>query len=354
MSQQGKLEDTGLDTLTGNSGGAVSPDTAGNINIVGSSPYSFTGNPATFTLTLTDDGTVATSFVTDSGSAIPSGNVLNILGTSSQGISNSGTGNTITFTISDATPTQKGVLETATDAESIAGSSTTVANTPASLSAKLGSQTANGIPYGSGTSSALSWTSVASDGQLLIGATGAAPAPASLTSTGGTLTYTAGSNSLNIDLAANVQSTGINAWNGAIIETPSVTVSSNGTVITLSVERSGGGDLTVVFSDGFYAWDTTPADTVTLTAGTDTVPQINYIYFLQSTKTLTASTTAFPSTEYAPIAQVICQSAATLQTDGPYKQQNWTDHVIDTNNEGHISHLNYWIRQQTATYASGS
>lgn len=144
-----------------------------------------------------------------------------------------------------------------------------------------------------------------------------------------------------------------NGWNGSLLQTTSVTITSDGATITCSVEREGGGDLTARFSTGPYVWDTTPADTVTLTAGTDTSPQFNYIYFLESNKTLTASTVGWPATEHAPIAEVLCESAATTQTKGPYFQQNWTDHVVGTNNEGHIDHINFWIRAQRATWSSG-
>ena len=190
------------------------------------------------------------------------------------------------------------------------------------------------------------------NGELLIGSLGQ-PAVTSTLTGDENIRISNAAGSITIDLTQNAEDTAIHGWNGTIIETPLVAVTSDGATITLSVERSGGGDLTVIFSDGYYAWDTTPADTVTLTAGTDTVPQVNYVYFLQSTKTLTASTAGWPAAEHAPIATVICQSAATLQTDGPYKQQNWTDHIIDTNEQGHISHLNFWIRQQSATYLNG-
>ena len=140
---------------------------------------------------------------------------------------------------------------------------------------------------------------------------------------------------------------------GACINTPAVTVASDGATITLSVEQSGGGDLTVLFSTGIYTWDTTPADTVSLTAGTDTVPVLSYIYFLESTKTLTASTVGWPAAEHAPIASVLCQSAASVQTDGVYKMHAWTDHISSSGGNGHLAHLNKWIRSQHATYISG-
>jgi len=149
------------------------------------------------------------------------------------------------------------------------------------------------------------------------------------------------------------EETGMHGWNGCLLETASVTAASDGATITFSVELNGGGDLDVVFSDGYYAWDTSPADTVTLTAGTDTVPVLNYVYLLQSTKTLTASTVGFPASEHAPLATILCQSAASFQTDGPYKFHAWTDHVITSFNEGHIADINFWIRKQQATYESG-
>ena len=374
---------------------------------------------------------------TDSGSAFPVANILDIVGDATQGTSTTGAGNTVTITVDDATTTQKGVAETSTDAESITGTSTSVTVTPASLSAKLGSQLTNSMAYGLGTTAALGWTAALTDGQIVIGATAGIPAAANITSTGATVVITNGTNSINLESGAAVPTsflcdnaasavpalgvltvtgeitvagtsplvtsaagstvtinaqisqalasadatkvglcnfdsnvfavdadgfttintdaftTAVSGWNGSIIETTDVVVTSDGATITLSVEQDGGGDLTVVFSDGFYDWDTTPADTVTLTAGTDTSPQLNYIYFLQSTKTLTTSTSGWPTTEYAAIATVLCQSAASLQTEGAYKVHVWTDHVIGTNDIGHIPHLNYWIRQQAATWVSG-
>lgn len=203
MSQQGRLEDAdgniGVETLTGNTGGPISPDGAGNINILGSGPYTFTGNPGTFSLTLSDDGTIAITYTADTGSATPAANNLNVLGDATQGSITSGAGSTITVTNDDATTTQKGVIETSTDAESIAGSAVDVAVTPASLTAKLGTQTADGIPYGTGNTNALGWTNGLTDGQLVIGSTAGVPAAASLTSTGGTITITPGANSINLE-----------------------------------------------------------------------------------------------------------------------------------------------------------
>lgn len=141
-------------TITGNSGGPVPTDGGGNINIVGTAPMDVTGNPGT---------------------------------------------NTLTITVDSATTISEGVVELATDAETIAGVDATRAVTPSSLAAKLGPQTNFGVILGATTINALDATAAGSNGQLLIGATASNPAFASLTSSGGTITITPGPNTLNID-----------------------------------------------------------------------------------------------------------------------------------------------------------
>ena len=98
MSQQGRLVDieTNFETLTGNSGGAVSPDGAGNITVVGAAPINIVGNPGTNTLTVDTDGTLATTYTTDSGNATPAADVINILGGTN--VTTSGAGSTVTIT----------------------------------------------------------------------------------------------------------------------------------------------------------------------------------------------------------------------------------------------------------------
>jgi hypothetical protein len=84
-----------ISTLTGNSGGAV-PATANNINVVGSGNLSVAGNPSTHTLTISQSGAVAISFLTQSGTAVPAAGVLTVNG--ANGLSTSGAGNTVTVT----------------------------------------------------------------------------------------------------------------------------------------------------------------------------------------------------------------------------------------------------------------
>lgn len=142
-------------------------------------------------------------------------------------------------------------------------------------------------------------------------------------------------------------------YNGFVFPQYDVNVSSNGTTITLTVERNGGGDLTAIFSDGFHEWDTTPKDSIALIEGTDQIATVNFIYFLQSTKLLTVSTTGWPATEHVPVADVFCQSAATMAIDGPLKVHVWNEHINHDNNQGHMYSYGFWIRSQHATWLDG-
>ena len=143
-----------IKTVTGNAGGAVGPSIGGNINIVGTNPITVTGNPGT---------------------------------------------NTETIAIYTATTAQIGAVILATDLQTIAGANNTDAVVPSGLAAKLGAQTLDGVAYGAGTANAVGWTAAGTNGQVLIAATGAAPAFATLASAGGTITFTPGVNTLNLE-----------------------------------------------------------------------------------------------------------------------------------------------------------
>lgn len=100
MSQAGQFQasvlppGTVVETLQGNSGGPVSPNGFNNLFVEGDgTTILVAGNPATNTLTISSLGD-ATHFVTDSGTAIPVGGIINIVG--GKGIVTSASGNTIT------------------------------------------------------------------------------------------------------------------------------------------------------------------------------------------------------------------------------------------------------------------
>jgi len=148
MSQGGPSRTSGsaggspIEFITGNVGGPVPPDAGFNFNLVANTTMGITtiGNPGT--------------------------NTINILGI-------------------QATDTQIGVTALASNAEAIAGTSIIDAVTPASLAAKLGTQTAFGLPIGAGSTSAISWTAAPTNGQVLIGSTGLTPVLNTLTAGAG-------------------------------------------------------------------------------------------------------------------------------------------------------------------------
>ena len=100
-----------VDTITGNSGGAVGPDSSSNINIVGDgTTITINGNPGTHTLTASviggGGGGGASSFPTDNGTATEVGGVLNIVaGTASlnsgSSVSFIGASNFVELNVSD-------------------------------------------------------------------------------------------------------------------------------------------------------------------------------------------------------------------------------------------------------------
>lgn len=143
-------------------------------------------------------------------------------------------------------------------------------------------------------------------------------------------------------------------YNGFFAEPSDIQIVESGGTVSLTLEKDGGGDLTMVFSDGYTNLDCTPILSVALTNGTDVSPTLNYIYIPVSTKILTVSTTSFPaSAQYIHIASVFVQSATSVATDGVYKNHGHQESPIDENNQGHESLTNAWIRFQSATWKDG-
>jgi hypothetical protein len=152
------------------------------------------------------------------------------------------------------------------------------------------------------------------------------------------------------------EDTTVNFWNGVIRETFDFRVTSNGTIITGALSPSNGHpDLTLMFSDGFTVFTATPDATIALTAGTDAIPQSNYVYILKSTKTLTVSAASFPEVEHAKVATIVLRSAATTQADGALRNQNWNDAIENTTTfQGHLSHITDRLRQINSSWANGT
>lgn len=163
------------------------------------SSVSFTIGANSLSLQVAGGTTVGKTITGDAGGALsPTAGNWNILGTAAQGISTSGAASTLTLTIANATTAQKGVLTLATNAEAIAGADTTKAVTSDDLKAKLGTQTNHGVLVGAGTAAAVTALAVGTNGQILIGSTGADPVFATVgAGTGISLTTGAGSLTIN-------------------------------------------------------------------------------------------------------------------------------------------------------------
>jgi len=138
MSQAGNFNNsivppgTVVETLQGNSGGKVGPDGTNNINIVGDNVgITIVGNPGTHTLvaSLVGGGDAAETFITDNGTANPSGGVINIITNNAAQAAGSsvlfnGAGDTITLSVTDANSNT--IIGNSAGNSSISGTSNTV------------------------------------------------------------------------------------------------------------------------------------------------------------------------------------------------------------------------------------
>lgn len=142
-------------------------------------------------------------------------------------------------------------------------------------------------------------------------------------------------------------------YNGTFKESFDCLATSDGATVTASLEQAGGGDLTMRWSTGLETLDCTPAATVALTPGSDSSPTFNYVYIPRSTKVITVSTTFWPSEEHIKVAGMLCPSASFVQTYGLYINQNFNDHAMGTDGQGHMTHMAQRIRASGALYFSG-
>ncbi len=141
---------------------------------------------------------------------------------------------------------------------------------------------------------------------------------------------------------------------GIFLETMDATITSDGATITLSLQKKGGGDLTMVFSDGLAPLDCTPPQILVLTPGGASVPGKSFVYILQSDKILTESTTDWPTAEHIKVAYYVFKDAGYVQTNEPLVQGEINDHVSDqATNLGHLNHIAERIRHEPASYHSG-
>lgn len=218
---------------------------------------------------------VPTTFVCDVGSAVPISNTLEILGAG--GVSTSGSGNTVTITTAGDDLTLTGdsggaLSPTAGNWNIIGGDNLTTSGAASTLTVSLTDLTQYSVLLAA-SSSSLQASNLGTDGQVMIGATGSYPAFATLTSTGGTVTFTPGANTLNLEASSAVplQFDGdsgsavpaasiINIVGGSGISTTAAgnTVTINGTgeqIISVTALDNTDSPYTVLTSDYYFTCD---------------------------------------------------------------------------------------------------
>jgi len=271
----------GLDTLTGNTGGAVGVDASNNINIIGAGDLTVTGNPGTNTLTISQSGVVATSYVENSGTAIPAGGILNVLG--GTGISTVGSGNTVTINATGAVPL--------TFTEN-AGSATPALN-------NLNILGTGGVTT-SGAGSTVTITTTGSVATLYTENSGTAtPSGGNLNIVGGTGITTSGAGS-----TVTITATGVSITWSVISASQTLAVNhgyvcgSGGTLSLALPATSAVGDIIEVTLDGSTGWIVTQAAGQQIRLG-------------NSTSTLGVGG-SLASTDQGDTLRMVCRTANTL------------------------------------------
>ncbi len=134
-------------------------------------------------------------------------------------------------------------------------------------------------------------------------------------------------------------------FNGTFLEFFDALITSDGAVITMTVEQSGGGDLIENFSTGQTRFASTPAATIAITPGTDPAPQLNFVYILQSAPgVLVKDTSDWPADEHIRVCICFVPSASLVNTGAAgnnfaFMIQNINEEAATANGQGHLSHI---------------
>ncbi len=174
-----------IQTITGNTGGPEVP-LAGNFNVLGTGSITVVGSANTETVQLT--GLTANS-------------VLYGLGTATIGLVASGTTGQVLQTNTGGAPTYSTATypSTTTVSQILYSSATNVVSGLTTANSATLVTTSTGVPV---------FSSTMTNGQMIIGSTGATPTAGTITSTGGSITVTVGAGTLNLEVA-----TGGFVWN---------------------------------------------------------------------------------------------------------------------------------------------
>lgn len=217
------------------------------------------------------------------------------------GISTSGAGHTITFTMASATTAVRGGVFLATNAETRTGTDTAKCVTPDDLNYKLGTQTLYALPIGNASTGSLAWTAAPTNGQILIGSTGVTPVLGTITAGTG-LAVTNGAGSITVGANASLTTaTGWESWGGAGNYFDDTTLGS------FTVSRPGTGYIKGVS----VSWSA-PQTVAGLTAGN------TYFIYMDSTGTIGKTTSATEATFTDNIVLFECMRDSTAPTNNQY------------------------------------
>lgn len=161
-----------------------------------------------------------------------------------------------------------------------------------------------------------------------------------------------------LQMSAN-QDTNLHVWQGSFLEQHDFTITESGGTVTGNLEKEGGGDLTMYFSDEFTVLDcTSPQCTVTLTpsAGGGADPVKNLVYILESDKLLANTTGDWPAALHIRVAEVVLRTAAETSADGgALGDRNWNDFAFGiTDPRGHGLHITERLRFEHAAWKEGT
>jgi len=243
-----------LNTLTGNSGGALSPS-AGNINIVGSGVITVTGSGSTLTISETPGTGLLSTLTGGSGGAIsPTAGNITVAGTANE-ITTTGSGSTITWSTPTTFIAPGSIASTTTMTSGGAFTVTTggATITAGGLTVTAGGAAVTGTTTINNSGAATTTIGTGGTGAVNIGnatgntaVTGSLTASTTLTATLGAITATNG----NLDLATAgnklLIATGANASVGtsAAMTAGTITISTSAvtanSIIFLSSNTPGG------------------------------------------------------------------------------------------------------------------
>ena len=137
--------------------------------------------------------------------------------------------------------------------------------------------------------------------------------------------------------------------NALSIDRQAFNVFSDGTNVFCTVSNeAGGSSLRYVFDDSIVAYSV--PTTITLTAGSATIEQINYVY---GTPAGITAATSLPSGERAVLADINLLTAAHTQADGLLTIRRWTDAIDLPDGRSRMSHIDERLRVLGAEWWAG-